>query len=243
MITQHFSEERTDVKNRMAYFYAKRVVDFTIVAIALLLLAPLIAIIAILVKLDSPGPAIFRQERVGAKRRYRNGAWHWEPVTFTFYKFRTMKAGAKSSIHRQFVKAYIAGDEAKMAKLQASKNAEKTQYKLQNDPRVTKLGQFLRKTSLDELPQLWNVLMGHMSLVGPRPPIPYEVDMYKPWHHQRLATLPGVTGLWQVYGRSSTTFDDMVKLDIEYIDRQSVALDLKILISTIPAVLVGEGAR
>ena len=225
------------------YFTAKRVVDVTVVALSMVFLVPLLAFIALLIKWDSPGPAIFRQERVTAKRRVRNGQVLWEETPFTIYKFRTMRVDAKSTIHRQFIEAYIAGDDKRMAELQSAQQEEESKYKLVQDPRVTRIGSFLRKTSLDELPQLWNVLMGDMSLVGPRPPIPYEVELYLYHHHDRLRTVPGLTGWWQVKGRSATSFEEMVRMDVEYIREQSVLLDIKIIIMTLTAVVNGKGAR
>lgn len=225
------------------YFALKRVFDVVVVSLSLLFLLPLMLIIAILIKLDSPGAAIYRQERVTAKRRVRNGVVVWEEMPFTIYKFRTMKADAKSTLHRQFIEAYIAGDEKRMAELQSAQKAAEAKYKLMDDPRVTRVGKFLRKTSLDELPQLWNVLLGDMSLVGPRPPIPYEVELYLYHHRERLKTVPGMTGLWQVKGRSATSFEEMVRLDVEYIQNQSLWLDLKIIFGTVTAVLAAKGAR
>jgi lipopolysaccharide/colanic/teichoic acid biosynthesis glycosyltransferase len=233
----------TETNSKALYFICKRVFDIVVVSLSLVFLLPLMLVMAILIKLDSPGPAVFRQERVTARRRVRNGQVVWERTPFTIYKFRTMKADAKSTLHRQFIVAYIAGDEAKMAELTSAKKAEDAKYKLTDDPRVTRVGNFLRKTSLDELPQLWNILMGDMSLVGPRPPIPYEVELYLYHHLERLTTIPGMTGWWQVKGRSSTSFEEMVRLDVEYIQNQSLWLDLKIIFGTVTAVLAARGAR
>ncbi len=224
------------------YFCGKRALDFVLVATSLALLFPLMLIIAILIKLDSKGPAIFKQERVGAKRRRcPDGTYEWERQNFTIFKFRTMRTDSSANIHQDFMKAVITGDQEKMSKFQHARK-ENAGAKMDVDPRITRVGAFLRKTSLDELPQLWNVLIGDMSLVGPRPPIPYEVEVYKPWHLQRLKATPGVTGLWQVSGRSTTGFDEMVELDIEYIESQSLWFDIKILLGTIPAVLMQRGA-
>jgi len=225
------------------YFVAKRIMDLVIVALSMVFLLPLMAFIAILIKWDSPGPAIFRQERITARRRIRNGQIYWEEIPFTIFKFRTMRTDAKSTIHRQFIEAYIAGDDKRMADLQSAQRAEDAQYKLVQDPRVTRVGSFLRKTSLDELPQFMNVLLGNMSLVGPRPPIPYEVELYLYHHHDRLRTVPGITGWWQVRGRSATSFEEMVRMDVDYIRRQSAWLDIKIIIMTVTAVVNGKGAR
>lgn len=225
------------------YFTAKRIMDLIVVALSLVFLLPMMAFVALLIKWDSPGPAIFRQERVTARRRERDGQVTWEEVPFTIYKFRTMRTDAKSTLHRQFIEAYIAGDDTRMAELQSAQNQEETKYKLVQDPRVTRVGSFLRKTSLDELPQLWNVLLGDMSLVGPRPPIPYEVELYQHHHHDRLRTIPGLTGWWQVRGRSATSFEEMVRMDVEYIRQQSLWLDIKIIVMTVTAVVYGKGAR
>lgn len=225
------------------YFFAKRVIDLTIVTLSMVFLLPLMAFIALLIKWDSPGPAIFRQERITAKRRVHNGRIYWEEVPFTIFKFRTMRVDAKSTIHRQFIEAYIAGDEKRMAELQSAQQAEDAKYKLVQDPRVTRVGSFLRKTSLDELPQFWNVLLGDMSLVGPRPPIPYEVELYLYHHHDRLRTVPGISGWWQVRGRSATSFEEMVRMDVDYIRRQSLGLDIKIIFMTVTAAIKGRGAR
>ncbi|RMH01043.1 MAG: sugar transferase [Chloroflexi bacterium] len=231
-------------KDRPLYFSLKRAFDVVLVTFSFFFLWPLFLLIAIAIKLDSPGPVLFRQERIRGKRCVKNGRVVWEHVPFTLYKFRTMRNGASSELHRAFIRAYIAGDEQRMAELQAEKNQqEQNRYKLTGDPRVTKVGRFLRKTSLDELPQIFNVLKGEMSLVGPRPPLPYEVALYQPWHRQRLNTMAGITGWWQVKGRSATTFDEMVAMDLDYIRRQSFWFDLYILAMTVPAVLRGKGAR
>ena len=179
---------------------AKRVLDVAGSATLLTMLAPVFLVIAALVKFKSPGPVFYRQERVGEMMK-----------PFTMLKFRTMHTNANHAIHHQFVSSFIkSGAEAQEA-------GKKGVFKITNDPRVTPIGRFLRKTSLDELPQLWNVLRGDMSLVGPRPPLPYEVEQYQPWHCRRvLEAKPGITGLWQVNGRSRTTFDDMVRLDLRY---------------------------
>jgi lipopolysaccharide/colanic/teichoic acid biosynthesis glycosyltransferase len=164
---------------------------------------------------------------------------YWRQVTFKCFKFRTMVSNADQSLHKSYIKALINNDTESMAALQG----EDTQIrKLTRDPRITRLGKILRKSSIDEIPQFINVLRGEMSLVGPRPAIPYEVEMYKPWHFRRLETKPGITGLWQVTARSSCDFDEIVTLDIQYIDQQSIWLDLKILLKTPIAVLFCRGA-
>src|ERR1041384_5089508 len=194
----------------------KRTFDLMISAFAIVVLSPLWLLIALLIKLDSKGPVFYTQERVGMDGRL-----------FLLYKFRTMKAGADSELHREYQKAFIAGRaEANMG------NDHKPTYKLLADPRITRIGKFLRRTSLDEVPQLFNVLSGDMSLVGPRPPIPYEVEAYELWHRKRLDMKPGLTGLWQVSGRNRLPFEEMVRLDLFYIENWSLLLDLKIILRT-----------
>jgi len=201
---------------------AIRLLDVIGAAIMLLLLAPLLLLVAAVVRIDSPGPAIFRQRRLG-----RN----LEP--FSVAKFRTMHEGAAVDAHRSHVEKMIDDEE---------EGAARPMLKLQEDPRVTRSGSFLRRTSLDELPQLWNVLKGEMSLVGPRPPIQYEVDRYPANAFRRFAVRPGVTGLWQVRGRSLLSFPQMIELDTEYVERRSLPLNLKILLLTLPTVIYGKGA-
>ena len=219
------------------YYYCKRILDTVVVLLAVVFLAPIILIVAVLIKLDSPGPAFFIQERVGSRRRVRDRHVVWEIQNFKIYKFRSMTYNADESIHRAYIREFV--------RQGGQKNASpKTTYKLTNDPRVTRMGRLLRKTSLDELPQLINVLRGEMSLVGPRPVPEYEVSEYREaWHYDRLATLPGITGLWQVKGRCQVEFEEMIRLDLEYIRRQSLWLDLQIILLTIPAVLSGKGAE
>jgi lipopolysaccharide/colanic/teichoic acid biosynthesis glycosyltransferase len=229
--------------DRPYYFFFKRLLDVTLTSIVLLALLPVMTFIAVLIAWDSPGPVIFAQQRVGSRRRVRNGRYYWQRRTFTIYKFRSMRVDASAELHRQYIEAYIAGDEKRMAELQPKKASGNTRYKINGDPRITQMGAWLRKTSLDELPQLWNVLKGNMTLVGPRPAIPYEVDMYRDWHMERLHALPGMTGLWQVKGRGDLGFDEMVELDVEYARIQSFWTDIKILFGTVPAVLFSKGAE
>jgi lipopolysaccharide/colanic/teichoic acid biosynthesis glycosyltransferase len=206
----------------------KRAIDIVGSSALLLLFAPFLAAIALAIKLTSKGPVIFRQERVG-----KCGA------RFKCLKLRTMYTNNDSKIHQEFVQQFIAG-QTRGDKNEPAKNGV---YKITNDPRVTAVGRFLRKTSLDEFPQFWNVLRGEMSLVGPRPPVPYEFQVYDTWHRRRvLEVRPGVTGLWQVSGRSRMCFDDMVRLDLRYSKSWSLGLDLKILLATPRAILGGEGA-
>jgi lipopolysaccharide/colanic/teichoic acid biosynthesis glycosyltransferase len=202
----------------------KRLIDIGGSALLLCLLAPLFAIIAAAIKVNSKGPIIFKQARIGQHGQ-----------SFSFLKFRSMYIGSDAAIHREYVTTFISrGDPAV---------GTGGVYKITNDPRVTAVGRFLRKTSLDELPQLWNVLYGDMSLVGPRPPIPYECECYALWHRRRvMEAKPGITGLWQVMGRSRLNFNDMVRLDLKYAKQWSIWLDVKILLQTPKAVLMGEGA-
>jgi exopolysaccharide biosynthesis polyprenyl glycosylphosphotransferase len=208
-------------------YFVKRLFDVVTAAILLVLLLPLFAMIALCIKILSPGPVFFRQTRAG-----RRG----EP--FEFFKFRTMRTDTDDQIHREYANDFISGRELKLE----GEAAEKPVYKMTRDPRVTSIGLMLRKTSLDELPQLYNVLKGEMSLVGPRPPILYELQYYKEWHKRRLDAKPGLTGLWQVSGRSEVPFNEMVLLDLYYIDHWSLKLDIEIMLRTIPVILFGRGA-
>ncbi len=210
------------VEEPFLYTWAKRCFDIVVSLLLLLALSPLIAAIALLIRLDSPGPAIFKQRRVGKGGR-----------EFTLYKFRSMYHNADEDVHRVFAKRYIKGQ---------GETDEQGRYKPKSDPRVTWVGHVLRLTSLDELPQLVNVLKGEMSLVGPRPAVHYEVDEYKRWQLQRLAVLPGLTGLAQISGRSSLHFDKIVRLDLAYIEERSFWVDLKIVLLTIPVVLFAKCA-
>ena len=203
----------------------KRTFDLIISALSIVLLFPLWLLVALLIKLDSKGPVFYTQERVGMDGRL-----------FLLYKFRTMNAGADSELHREYQKAFIAGRaEANLG------NDSKPTYKLLSDPRITRIGKLLRRTSLDEVPQLLNVLTGDMSVVGPRPPIPYEVEAYELWHRKRLDMKPGVTGLWQVSGRNRLPFEEMVRLDLFYIENWSLLLDLKVILRTAFVMLGREG--
>jgi lipopolysaccharide/colanic/teichoic acid biosynthesis glycosyltransferase len=222
-------------KDRTGYFLFKRALDVTLAVLALVILFPLMALIAVLIVLDSPGPVIFVQKRVGARRWTRAGYSYWKQNAFDFYKFRSMVQNADPLVHQHMVKAWMEGSKE-------SSNAGSPKFKPAKDARVTRVGRILRKTSLDELPQLVNVLKGEMSIVGPRPDLTYSVEKYQPWHRERLAALPGLTGLWQVKGRAQVSFDDMVRWDIEYVRSQSLWVDLKIIFLTIPAALSGRGA-
>jgi lipopolysaccharide/colanic/teichoic acid biosynthesis glycosyltransferase len=245
--------------SRRGYYLTKRLFDFFCALILLILLSPLLICISIAIFIYSPGPVFFIQERVGAKRKTQNGRWYWKEMHFRCYKFRTMKINADPSIHQAYIKALIENDEEQMQavqgaatrprgsasqeKLTAAQKAPTQLRKLVDDDRVIAPGRILRKLSLDELPQLWNVLRGDMSLIGPRPAIPYEVEMYKPWHKLRLQAQPGISGLQQVMARCTADFDEQVKLDIQYIENQSIWLDLKIALKTPLAIISTRGAN
>ncbi|PYS23456.1 MAG: hypothetical protein DMF72_09540 [Acidobacteria bacterium] len=204
----------------------KRTFDLAIAILALGLLSPLWLLIALLIKFDSRGPVFYKQERVGMDGRI-----------FLFFKFRTMHPGVDDRPHREYQRAYINGrPDSNLG------DDNRPVFKLPTDERITRLGRILRKTSLDELPQLFNVLRGDMSIVGPRPPIPYEVENYQLWHRKRLDMKPGITGLWQVSGRNRLPFDEMVRMDLYYIENWSVLLDIKIILQTLPVMWRGEDA-
>lgn len=224
--------------NRLMYYSSKRIIDVVVSMIALIIFSPILLIVAALIHFDSPGPVIFTQKRVGAKRIKKAGHYGWEKTEFQCYKFRTMVDKADPTIHNQFINALINHDQEKISAIQGSNTQVK---KIVNDPRVTRWGHFLRRSSLDELPQFWNVIRGEMSVVGPRPAIPYELESYQPWYFQRLEAKPGITGLWQVRARNSVDFDDMVKLDIEYVRKQSFWLDMKIIFMTPLVMLKHKG--
>jgi lipopolysaccharide/colanic/teichoic acid biosynthesis glycosyltransferase len=199
----------------------KRLIDVTVSLVALVCLSPLFLLVAVLVRCSGPGRALFRQTRIGVDQ---------EP--FVMYKFRTMHVGSDARLHEDYVLRLLSGDAV----------PEDGLYKLPNDPRVTRIGPFLRRSSIDELPQLFNVLRGDMSLVGPRPCLPYELERLPPWATSRFDVRPGVTGLWQVSGRNRLTMVEGLRLDLEYVARRNLWMDLVILVRTVRAVLEG-GAR
>lgn len=212
---------RSDIAISPRYLRAKRALDVVVTLLLLIPLLPVMAVVAAAIKLDSPGPILYRQKRLG-----RYGA------EFEMLKFRSMFINNDEGVHRDAINRYMNGealDETNPA----------TRFKLTNDPRVTRVGRFIRKTSLDELPQFFNVLHGEMSLIGPRPPLAFEVAMYEPSHWRRLDGKPGITGTWQVYGRNVVTFDEMVAMDVEYLERQSLLEDLKLILLTPRAMLHG----
>ena len=221
-----YPELRSRWEQRTSYDAIKRALDVIGSLTLLLVLSPLLLLIVVLLKLTSWGPVLFRQVRIGQMMK-----------PFTMLKFRTMYSGTDHRVHHEFVRSFI------KASGQVHERGKNGFFKLTNDSRVTPVGRLLRKTSLDELPQLWNVLRGDMSLVGPRPPLPYEFEQYEPWHRRRvLEAKPGITGLWQVAGRSRTTFDEMVRLDLRYARTRSLWTDIKILLMTPAAVISGKGA-
>jgi exopolysaccharide biosynthesis polyprenyl glycosylphosphotransferase len=205
----------------------KRAIDIGSSLFVLVFGIPFYALIAVLIKLTSEGPVLFAQERIGQDGK-----------PFKFYKFRTMVLNNDDEVHRQFAVNFIKGTVMNEVHPSNGQNV----YKIVKDPRVTPIGKFLRRTSLDELPQFINVLKGEMSLVGPRPPLNYEIAHYKEWHKKRLFAKPGLTGLWQVSGRSTVPFEEMVALDLYYIENWSLLFDLKIILRTIPVMFFGFGA-
>jgi len=206
-------------RSRRLHHWLKDVLDIVIAVVTVVVFSPVLLIVALAVKLDSPGPAIFKQKRIGKDGKL-----------FTVCKFRSMHVNADDKPHREALKKLVEGEPA------ATVNGQGF-FKPVDDPRVTRLGKFLRATGLDELPQVINLLRREMSVVGPRPAIPYELELYKDWYHRRLAVRPGVTGLWQVRRHDTQNFDDVIRLDLEYIDSFSIWLDLKIILLTFPMIL------
>lgn len=224
-----FPFEIDNLKNTSCFqLLIKRSMDIVGSVIGLIALLPIMLPVALAIKTTSPGPVIFTQKRLGSLG-----------VPFTFYKFRSMYVNTNDQTHREYIKKFINGEHAEVN----HGNEENPLYKMASDSRITKIGAFIRKTSIDELPQLFNVLKGEMSLVGPRPPLAYEVQNYQAWHLMRLLDMkPGITGLWQVEGRGRAEWNDSVRLDIQYIQNWSLMLDLKILIKTVMEVLRCKGA-
>lgn len=206
------------------YLRAKRAFDILFTLLILLPLCVVIVIVGVLICFDSEGPPFFRQKRVGLRG-----------TEFTMFKFRSMYINEDDALHRAAIKRYMQGQQL------SSNAAGSLSYKLDKDPRITRVGRFIRKASIDELPQLFNVLRGEMTLVGPRPPLPYEVELYGPRDWLRHAGKPGLTGYWQVYGRSQVTFHEMVELDIAYLQSQSLWEDIKLIALTVPVIITGRG--
>ncbi len=211
-----------DVRSTAWERAVRRGVDVLLASVVLVVVAPLLLVIVLSIRLDSPGPALFRQPRIGADRR-----------PFTCYKFRSMRVGGDDAALRELIAAELRGEDASAG----------GSWKIDDDPRVTRTGRLLRRTSLDELPQLINVLRGDMSLVGPRPCLHWEATMFPPEFADRFTVRPGLTGLWQVNGRSTVGTLDMLRMDVEYVRRRNLALDAKILLATVPSMLGGDGAR
>jgi exopolysaccharide biosynthesis polyprenyl glycosylphosphotransferase len=230
VLARYGSVHRSALRQRLRYYLkragwvgvvkgaylVKRLFDIVVAGILLLLLLPLFLTVAVAIRLEDAGPVLFKQQRVG----------RWGAL-FTMWKFRSM---------------YTDAEARKAALMQRNEMQGGVLFKMKDDPRVTKVGRLIRKTSIDELPQLWNVLRGDMSLVGPRPPVPSEVDEYSLSDRRRLEAIPGITCIWQVSGRSDIPFDQQVELDVEYIQSQSFLTDIKILLRTVPALLLGTGA-
>jgi lipopolysaccharide/colanic/teichoic acid biosynthesis glycosyltransferase len=213
-----------DIAFDQGYLRAKRLLDVVFTLLILPWFCLVVAVVAVLIRIDSEGPVFYRQMRIGQ-----------DGVTFEMLKFRSMYVHNDESLHREAVLRYMAGSGLNGSGTPA------TLYKLADDPRITRVGRFLRKTSLDEFPQFLNVLRGEMSLVGPRPPMPYEVEQYSVRDRLRLCGRPGLTGTWQVYGRSRVPFADMVEMDIAYLRQQSIAGDLKLIALTVPVMISGRG--
>lgn len=205
--------------------HLKRVLDLVVVSLGLVPLSPVLLLIALAIRLSSPGPVFYRQQRIGK-----------DGQPFDMLKFRTMRAGSSQQSHREHVEKLIRNN-------LSPRDLGAESLKLPDDPRITTVGRWLRRLSLDELPQLFNVLRGEMSIVGPRPPLPYEYELYQPWHKQRLAVLPGITGLWQVTAHNLVSFDEMVRMDLEYIERMSLWLDLWVMVMTPMEMFTGAGKR
>jgi len=204
-----------EINGSFGYIVAKRGFDLVMGAFILLLLIPIFPLVALMIKLDSRGPVFYKQDRVGERGR-----------RFKFYKFRSMYSEA----------------DRQLSSLEKENEQDGPVFKIKDDPRVTNVGKFLRRSSLDEIPQILNVIRGDMSLVGPRPPLPSEVEQYKPWHRRRLDVKPGITCLWQISGRSQIGFDEWMRLDIEYLKTRSIATDMMIFVKTVPAVIAQRGA-
>jgi lipopolysaccharide/colanic/teichoic acid biosynthesis glycosyltransferase len=219
---------------RTRYLLLKRAIDLILSAMLLIIACPIMLLSAILIKLESDGPAIYIQQRVGARYRRERGRIVWELCLFPCYKLRTMRKDSDPEIHKEYLRRFRNGG--------LEDSPKGALFKLSQDRRVTIVGQWLRKSSLDELPQLFNVIKGEMSLVGPRPVPVYEVELYDRPHYDRLAARPGITGVWQVYGRSRVTFEQMVAMDSGYVRQSSLMFDFKLLVMTIVSVVSSKGA-
>ncbi|HKV59165.1 MAG TPA: sugar transferase [Ktedonobacteraceae bacterium] len=214
-----------EIPLKQRYLRIKRVLDILLILLLLPFLCLVMLIVAVLIRLDSEGPVFYRQKRAGQ-----------DGVEFEMLKFRSMQINNDDSLHREAIKRYMNGDI-----LNNDGGSVGTLYKLVDDPRITRVGRIIRKLSIDELPQFFNVLRGEMSVVGPRPPLPYEVERYSLRDSLRLCGKPGITGYWQVYGRSRVTFEEMVEMDINYLRQQSILQDIKLIILTVPVAALGRG--
>jgi len=217
--------ESSEVLTRAKAFLLKRVLDLILTSLILIVFSPLLLLIMLAIKIGSPGPVFYKQMRLGERGQ-----------PFRFYKFRSMYVNTDDAQHRSYVKNLIKAGNP----YEVDENG-KPLFKISDDGRVTRVGRLLRKYSVDEFPQLFNVLRGEISLVGPRPPLPSEYEDYSNWHRKRLDGIPGITGLWQVNGKNKISFEEMVKLDIHYLENWSLWLDIKIILRTIPVMLKGEG--
>jgi exopolysaccharide biosynthesis polyprenyl glycosylphosphotransferase len=211
-------------------YLVKRCFDITFASIALILVLPVMALAALSIRMFEGAPILYRQQRIGAYGRL-----------FEMLKFRTMTNCSTDVVHRDFVQQWICDGGSANSHGHQTNVADRKVFKLSNDPRISKVGRFLRRFSIDELPQLWNVIRGEMSLIGPRPALPYELELYKDWHRGRLEGMPGITGLWQVSGRNQVSFDAMVRMDLTYLRDWSLSSDIGILLRTIPVLLRGSG--
>lgn len=222
---RHVRKDHREAVSSAPTVFGKRPFDLFVACIFLVLLSPLLAVVAVIVQLTSPGSPLFRQTRLGRDRR-----------PFVLYKFRTMYDGSPNDVHQAYVSRLLTDD-------QPVAGGRRGLFKLEDDPRITPVGRLLRRTSIDELPQLLNIIRGDMSLVGPRPVLPWEAELFGPAYSNRFLARPGLTGLWQVSGRNKLTMRQGLDLDVEYVCRQSFALDLLILLKTVPVVLSTRGAR
>jgi len=225
-ITIPIEKEKNLRRSLVFYIKIKGIMSRLAAIVMIIILSPILLLISAAIRLDSPGNPLFAQKRVGEKGR-----------NFTAYKFRTMRINNDDSAYRLYLEQYILQN----APYKIKNNGEPV-FKLVDDPRITRIGALLRKSNLDELPQLLNIIKGEMVFIGPRPDIPFSVSMYRDWHYRRLEIKPGITGLWQVAHRKNLNFDDMVRLDIQYIEQQSLPLDLKILLMTVKTIFTGDGS-
>jgi lipopolysaccharide/colanic/teichoic acid biosynthesis glycosyltransferase len=237
-VTKEYESRDVLFSNRKSYYFWKRALDILGSILALVLLLPVFMIIALFITLDSPGPVFFKQKRVGSHFINQPGSERWERKDFYCYKFRSMIHNSDDNVHKAYIQALVSNNLEKMREMEGG---ESNLHKLSNDKRITKVGKFIRKYSLDELPQFWNVFLGDMSLVGPRPNIPYEVELYPSSYLGRLQAKPGITGLQQITARCTTSLEEQVNLDLKYIENQSIPMDLFILVKTPITIFTQKG--